>query len=54
MTGLSILRVLTFYILVIAAAAAAATADNSNSADILLLKTEISHPLDFCNFYLSA
>lgn len=49
MDTLALLRVLAICVLVVAAAA-----DNSNSADVLLVKKEVAHPLEFCNFYLSA
>ena len=49
MNTLVVLRILTFCILAIAVAA-----DNSNAANVLLVKKEITHPLEFCDFYLSA
>jgi hypothetical protein len=46
MNTLVVLRLLTLCILAIAVAA-----DNSN---VLLVKKEVTHPLEFCDFYLSA
>jgi hypothetical protein len=49
MNTLVVLRLLTLCILAIAVAA-----DNSNAANVLLVKKEVTHPLEFCDFYLSA
>jgi hypothetical protein len=50
MNLLTILRLLALCILAVAAAAR----DEKNSADVVLVKKEVSHPREFCNFYLSA
>jgi hypothetical protein len=49
MTSRVILRVLTFSMLVLAIAA-----DNLNLANSLLVRKEVAHPFEFCDFYLSA
>lgn len=49
MNTLVLLRILTLCIFAIAVAA-----DNLNTANVLLVKKEVTHPLEFCDFYLSA